>query len=467
MGCRRRRSDAAAVPARAGAHRRRLRSRSPHAVGAGRRVVAPDYAGRGESGRSADVPRYAPEACLRDVLDICAALHLHQAIAIGTSFGGLLCMGIAAARPSLLRGVVLNDVGPEIGSEGGDFVRTLRRRRPGAARPRRLRRPSARAAAAPVAGHATQPGGDGRADLCAGRWTDGCIRSGTPRIARLLQAPAPPDLWPLFGALAHCPLLLVRGEASDILLPATVAADAARRGPDMTVVIAAGHRPRADAGRAAGARARCGRSWSASGEPAVAARHRFARWLSAGFGIGFAPRAGHRRRRCSGWCWALPLLLAVAVALAAAAAWRSAGGVLGDPRRAGRRRSRLGGDRRVRRPVDRPARAGASTAGRACGRVRAVPALRRDQARPGRLGRSSTRRAGDHGGRPDRRGDRRGDFVGGAAAVAGGAGVKEGNHVTTDENRCDARFWWPSRVHPQFHSLRLRRCCAMLTDIGA
>ena len=48
------------------------------ALGAGRRVVAPDYAGRGQSGRSRDIMRYAPEACLRDVLDICAALHLHQ-----------------------------------------------------------------------------------------------------------------------------------------------------------------------------------------------------------------------------------------------------------------------------------------------------------------------------------------------------------------------------------------------------
>jgi hypothetical protein len=56
-----------------------------HALGAGRRVVSPDYAGRGQSGRSRDITRYAPEACLRDVLDICAALHLHQAIAIGTT----------------------------------------------------------------------------------------------------------------------------------------------------------------------------------------------------------------------------------------------------------------------------------------------------------------------------------------------------------------------------------------------
>lgn len=34
----------------------------------GRRVVSLDYAGRGRSGRSSDVTRYGPEACLRKPL---------------------------------------------------------------------------------------------------------------------------------------------------------------------------------------------------------------------------------------------------------------------------------------------------------------------------------------------------------------------------------------------------------------
>jgi pimeloyl-ACP methyl ester carboxylesterase len=33
-----------------------------HSLGAGRRVIAPDYAGRGQSGRARDIQRYAPEA---------------------------------------------------------------------------------------------------------------------------------------------------------------------------------------------------------------------------------------------------------------------------------------------------------------------------------------------------------------------------------------------------------------------
>jgi pimeloyl-ACP methyl ester carboxylesterase len=201
-------------------------------LGAGRRVVALDYAGRGESGRARDVDRYAPEACLRDVLDICAALHVHGAVGIGTSFGGLLCMGIAAARPSLLRAVVLNDVGPEIGGQGADFVRRFVAADPAL--------PGVEACIAhlravlpPLSLHSDEdwqtmarltyaPGADGRWHPV---WDT--------RIAELLRRETP-DLWPLFGALAHVDLLLVRGEASNILLPATVARMVAAR-PDMQV----------------------------------------------------------------------------------------------------------------------------------------------------------------------------------------------------------------------------------------
>ena len=95
-----------------------------HAIGAGRRVVAPDYPGRGQSGRSRDISRYAPEACLRDVLDICAALHLHRRDRHRhqlrrTARHGF---GVRRVRRCCAR-LVLNDIGPDIGSDGADFVR--------------------------------------------------------------------------------------------------------------------------------------------------------------------------------------------------------------------------------------------------------------------------------------------------------------------------------------------------------
>lgn len=203
----------------------------------GRRVVTLDYAGRGGSGRSADVTRYGPEACLRDVLEVCAALHLCHVVIVGTSFGGLLAMGLAAMRPSLLRGVVLNDVGPEIGTAGAEFVRKfvaldpalesldacvtfLKRHLP----PLSLASDDDWRAMAKLT---YEPGADGRFHPV---WDT--------TIARLLNAKTP-DLWPLFGALAHVPVLLARGELSTLLSLETVAEMRARR-PDMTVVTVTG-----------------------------------------------------------------------------------------------------------------------------------------------------------------------------------------------------------------------------------
>jgi pimeloyl-ACP methyl ester carboxylesterase len=190
-------------------------------IGASRRVIAIDYAGRGASGRTRDIARYAPEACARDVMDVCAALHIHDAIAIGTSFGGLLTMGLSVARPGLIRAAILNDIGPDVGTDGADFVRRFVGHDPAlnnldaCAAYLRITLPhlslDSDATWRRMAELTYAPGQDGRFHPV---WDT--------RIADLLSSP-PPDLWPLFGALSQRPVLLVCGGASDILLPATVA----------------------------------------------------------------------------------------------------------------------------------------------------------------------------------------------------------------------------------------------------
>ena len=211
-------------------------------IAAGRRIIAIDYPGRGDSGRDRDIRRYAPEACARDIMDACAALHVHDAAAIGTSFGGLLIMGLAAARPGLIRAAVLNDIGPDIGTEGSDFVRRFVGNDPAL--------DSLEAcvtflkAELPPMSLDTDAAWRRMAELTYQPAPDGRFRPvWDTAIAQLMDRP-PPDLWPLFGALAHIPLLLLRGEVSNILLAETVARMQRER-TDMSVVTlpGIGHAP--------------------------------------------------------------------------------------------------------------------------------------------------------------------------------------------------------------------------------
>lgn len=214
---------------------------APH-IAQGRRLISLDYPGRGTSGRSRDIRRYNPEACVRDTLDVCAALHVHHAVVIGTSFGGLLAMGLAAARPGLVHAVVLNDIGPDIGRDGSAFVRKFIAHDP--ALPNLEACIALLRAQLPPMSLSTDEAWRSMAELTYGPGPDGLYHPlWDIRIARLLTAPLP-DLWSLFGALSHAPLLLVRGEESNILLPDTVRRMQQER-PDMRVVTlpGIGHAP--------------------------------------------------------------------------------------------------------------------------------------------------------------------------------------------------------------------------------
>ncbi len=211
-----------------------------------RRVVAFDYAGHGESARATDPRRYAPEALLRDVLDMMAALHLHRVALVGTSFGGLAAMAIATLRPATLAAVALNDIGPVIEHVGREAVVDFIGRDQAFASFEEavawLRQHHPPLPLLDEAGwrdftdRTFRRGEDGRFHP---RWD---IRVGQQAVGA--AAGRPPDLWRFFGSLARLPLMLVWGEESRLLSAATVAAMRHAR-PDMGLVAlpGTGHAP--------------------------------------------------------------------------------------------------------------------------------------------------------------------------------------------------------------------------------
>jgi pimeloyl-ACP methyl ester carboxylesterase len=190
-------------------------------LAAGRRVVCPDYRGRGRSARDPDWRNYQPRSYVGDILQLLVAAGLHRVIVVGTSLGGLLSMGLAVVQPTSLAGVVLNDVGPDIDRSGFQRIQAYIGRdhpQPDWASAVRFARETFSGAGERsdadwlrIAEGTFAPGPDGRLHI-----------SWDPALARPLARPqAIPDLWPLFRALRNIPTLAFRGALSDLLTAAT------------------------------------------------------------------------------------------------------------------------------------------------------------------------------------------------------------------------------------------------------
>lgn len=192
-------------------------------LSAKRRVLALDYRGRGRSDYDPDPVNYQPATYLDDIGHLLTATGSHRVVVIGTSLGGALAMGLAAARPTALVGVVLNDVGPEIATEGMDRIRAFVGREGSppdletAARQLEVMLDSAYP-------DFTDDDWLEEARLRYRRDGEGRLQVDyDPNIMQPLgtEGDAPIDLWPFFRALARIPVLAIRGELSDILEQAT------------------------------------------------------------------------------------------------------------------------------------------------------------------------------------------------------------------------------------------------------
>jgi pimeloyl-ACP methyl ester carboxylesterase len=98
-------------------------------VAAGRRVICPDLPGRGRSERLVNPADYAlPQYCA-DMNALLARLDVREVDWVGTSLGGLIGISLAGFRGSIIRKLVVNDIGPFVSATGlrriGQYIGTM------------------------------------------------------------------------------------------------------------------------------------------------------------------------------------------------------------------------------------------------------------------------------------------------------------------------------------------------------
>ncbi len=86
------------------------------------RVIVPDMRGRGDSEYARDAESYNPVQYVGDVNLLLEKLGVSRFVSIGTSMGGLMTMLIAMKTPERLAGVVLNDIGTRLERAGLDRI---------------------------------------------------------------------------------------------------------------------------------------------------------------------------------------------------------------------------------------------------------------------------------------------------------------------------------------------------------
>ncbi|KUO52578.1 MAG: alpha/beta hydrolase [Sphingomonadales bacterium BRH_c3] len=214
------------------------------------RLIVPEMRGRGMSEYAKDVSTYSPITYVADVEALLSGLGIGRFVSIGTSMGGLMTMLMAAGDASRFAGVVLNDIGPELGPAGLERIAGY----------------VGHGRSFPTWMHAARAlqemQGEWFPDYAIETWLEMAKRTmvlgQNGRIAfdydMAIAEPfneaggaAPPDLWPAFEALSDVPMLVLRGELSDLLSDETVAAMKARH-PLMRAVTVprVGHAPLLD-----------------------------------------------------------------------------------------------------------------------------------------------------------------------------------------------------------------------------
>ncbi len=191
-----------------------------------RRVVAIDFRGRGRSAKAVDSSSYRVDVELQDTIGFLTSLGISNVALLGTSRGGIVGLLMAAYAKNFLAGLMLNDIGCELQTDGLLRIKDY------------VGHPKCHATWDEVAKNIAS-GARGFAHVSHDEWlamvkriyietNAGICPSHDPRLADTLpseddiKSGKVGELWSILPALLDIPFALMRGAGSDLLTVATV-----------------------------------------------------------------------------------------------------------------------------------------------------------------------------------------------------------------------------------------------------
>jgi pimeloyl-ACP methyl ester carboxylesterase len=209
-------------------------------------VICPDLPGRGQSEWLPAGALYQPATYVTALAHLLAALN-KPVMWVGTSLGGICGMMVAAAGNTPITRMVLNDIGPHIPAAALQRIRTYM-----TASPERFASVAAlelhlRLIHAPFGqltdaqwGHLARHSARNVLDVEHG---GAYALHYDPKIADPIRdsVPLDVDMWPIWDMI-NIPVLAIRGESSDLLLPETFER-MKEEGAETLTIANAGHAP--------------------------------------------------------------------------------------------------------------------------------------------------------------------------------------------------------------------------------
>jgi len=190
------------------------------------RVICVDLRGRGESAHAKDPMTYVPRTYVEDMEGLIAELKLERFILFGTSLGGLVTMLLSLRHKEWIAAALINDIGPVIEPGGIERIKAY------------VGKSQSWPTWLHAARHFSELLQDAHPKWSLDQWLvfakRVCRLSSAGRVVldydmriaepfRVSGGDTGFDLWVAFRGLAEVPLLVVRGEQSDLLTEETLA----------------------------------------------------------------------------------------------------------------------------------------------------------------------------------------------------------------------------------------------------